>query len=275
MVVALGLLFGGCAVRDGRSRAAKDVSSRIVFETAPGCPTPAPDWCSVAIPAPLTEDDKTRVQSLFKRLEAHDSLRPILERFLASDYNHVVKAEHGFNFPDAEQREKAVPYDGNVAWVTHDVKALYFTRAFFATDAPADPVSGIDLRLYVVLHELMHVQDLDGKYSSSGGFRTALRGIRLVDSKGCQDLQRRFKQEASDGYFAARARERIAIASVGGTSDGGHLPSALPCGAGLFGEIFADLATHWLLDPAAPSYFPQSASAWLSEEFPQATTVRR
>jgi hypothetical protein len=212
---------------------------------------------------------------LFRTLEKDRRLHSLLNEFVDSEYNRIIKAKQGFDFTDAGQRGQPLPYSGNPAWIGHVPKALYLTADFVQSDMHVDGVGQFDLRLRVLLHEIMHVIDRLHGYSSSPPFLEAMNNtLKTVDVTACRAKHIAFKRAARRGYWDSWNNARIEIRALGLIMGDGYLPSGVICDTPPNSEVwrlevFADFSSHWLIDPIAPNSYPMAAAVWFERTFPR------
>jgi hypothetical protein len=181
----------------------------------------------------------------------------------------LAKTRTGFDFVDPERLRPPVPYASNWAWVDPGNKMLFLTQQLIQSERIEDPISGMDVRVLHLAHEILHVMDTQLKVSRTPAFMSAHdETLRLIDVRACQRLFELRRQDAQVDYGRAWIAARMAVRSIETTVGARrHLPFQTVCTANpmRYEEAFAEYLSYWLLDAKAPDYLPDPIGKWTME----------
>jgi hypothetical protein len=207
------------------------------------------------------------IDELFGQLLAFNDARRIVSAFLDGQYG-VAKAKFGIRVgPVGPERHSGIP-----AFTVHGTTPeLVVTEAFTNSQSATDPLGQFDLRLHVLLHELVHAWDHTSavQISSTHSFRDAYATLSEGWQRECDQLLQQWRTDADRETWQAawlKMRSRVALLTLSNQRQH-HLPSAALCSSDGREEALAESVSLWILDRTAVRYFPDSLANWLRAMF--------
>lgn len=237
------------------------ISNIFYFENSFECNHTFPNFsfCSAAGFKPWSQEEKSQVINLIDSLP-QKQLKHFFKTIQEKGITKLHRASHSTRWvPNhSERRVDFVREDRQAAiWVNPVTKVVGFSDTFFKKESVVDPYTGLERKVFVILHELAHVFDLAGRYSSTGTFLNILnwsyregnwspRGVSALEVKN---------------YFSVileLARDKNLQEAYSLDRNLGHsygYPTLYSMTS--FQESFAELLAYSVLDPDAKDYLPK------------------
>lgn len=196
---------------------------------------------------------KEKLASFFNQIKEHGILK-----FHRVNHSTVWRPNH---------RERRVEFSRDVSskaivWVSPVTKVIGFTDGFFKNNNVKDPYTGLDRKQLVILHELAHVFDLSGDYSSQDSFLDLLKWSYKDGAWSPKGVSSYYIKDSFSLILETVKNEGLekgyALDRKFGLEHGYPTLYAMTS----FQESFAELLAYSILDPYAGEYMSKGVVSY-------------